>query len=173
MNDMRDIYYQIGIKLIEKNYSKKNNHEKKELIEAELKSYIATQISLRNPEINFQEEQLAEVTLHDLAEQLEKLIPPKDHFDTMRYLTHYVLESITVLQGYTALWEVSEDESLIDKPIVQYGENRMVDRLITHQQTSYVKSFDTALETLDEVVEKKEQRDRQFYKKYPKPKSSE
>lgn len=134
------------------------------MVEKGLKWYINQQNALQEPSKHIQEENLEDVSLQELAEVLGGLIPEERHFDTIRHLTHYVLGIATTIQDYAVVWEVRDDEGLIDNPLSTYDENGKLNKFITHKKTSYVTAFDFALQSLDDVFEKKEERYKSFVK---------
>lgn len=161
---MNDVHYSVDSYIVNNGFNRSSNETKKELIESGMKKYMIEKIgelSGRKYTTNINQD---EVLLHDLAQTLEEMIPEERHDDTISQLTHYLLGITGFMQGYYITWYVEDDPALIDYPSIEYKEDGKLDKLVTHRKTSYVKTFDTALEVLDEVIERKNQRDRQFVK---------
>lgn len=158
---MDDVHYVVDSYIVRNGFHHSSNETKKELIETGMKKYLIEKMAeLKGLEQIIDTE---DVTLHDLAESIEEIIP-EEQKDAMSQLTHYLLGITGFMQGYYITWYVEDNKDLIEYPSIEYREDGKIDKLVTHRETSYTKTFDKALETLEEVVEKKNQRDKQYRK---------
>lgn len=135
-----DIYYQMNIKLIEKDYYYANQNDKKELVEKALCEYMIEKL-IENNRAKLIIDKKLEVKTNNLIDILAETIPKEEHFNTLRHLTHFILMHMSEIQSYEIIWEVSDKEKLIDNPELIYNEDGYIDKLITHEKTDYSKTF--------------------------------
>lgn len=161
---MKDIQYKVDTYIVENGFFEADNSGKKELIEAGMKKYMINKICDTNKGRKILYGKKQEASLHDLTEILAEIIPEETHAETLAYLTHYVLGVAGFMQGYYITWVVETDPTFINHPLAEKSQNGLWDKLITHRNTSYVKTFDLALENLSQVIEQKDKRDKEFIK---------
>ena len=140
MNLINDIYYRVGTNLMEQNFEEANIEEKKNLINTELKKYIICKLHELNKQ-NLISENQNELSVNELLLILSTNIPKEDHFNTLSHFTHYILQVASNLQGWSIVWLIEDDESLVDNPLLTYNENGLLDSLTTAENTDYVKTF--------------------------------
>lgn len=161
---MNDVDYRVGQYIVDNGFYKADILGKTNLIKDGMKKYMIDKVAeLSNRTIP--EEKQDSLSLHDLAEVLGEIIPEEEHENTMCHLTHYLLGITGFLQGRYITWFVEDAQTLIEEPIIVYEEDGKVDKLITHKQTPYVKTFDLALANFDTTMQKKYQTEK-VYKKY-------
>ena len=96
-----DIYSYLGTFLVNKNWYFKDFNTQKELLELGFKSYIISKINILEPNLKTINSNLS---LIDLYLILSNLIPKENHFNTLRFFTHYLLSIISNLQNYEIIW---------------------------------------------------------------------
>lgn len=161
---MKDIQYKVDTYIVENGFFKADNTSKKELIEAGMKKYIIDKIWETSEGRKMLYGKQEETSLHELTEILAEIIPEEMHDETLAYLTHYVLGIAGFMQGCYITWMEEEDPSLISSPIAENNQEGIWDKLVTHRNTPYVKTFGLALENLSQVIEKKDKKDKEFIK---------
>lgn len=140
MITMNDIYYKINSKLDINNFNKMDMESKKEIIDKELKQYIIEKTS-KLSNTNYLENQQKEMDTLQAFKILANNIPKEQHFNTIRHFIHYILNIASFMQGWEITWYIEERESLIEYPEVVFNEQGLLDQLITHEKTDYIKSF--------------------------------
>lgn len=141
MADLRDIYFRVGKDLYQHAFDVENTGRKKSLVEGCLKTYLASKIAEESTEKALILSEKEEVSVDDLVEMLGDLIPEEEHFDTMRHLTHFMLNIAGEMQGWSITWWDEQDEQFIDNPLIKFNEEGKIDSLTTHKQSSYVQTF--------------------------------
>lgn len=164
MSIMSDMPYKVDTYIVENGYCYADNASKKHLVETGMKKYMADKIWEIDSSKNISYNVLQEASLHDLAEILGEIIPVEKHDETMSYLTHYVLGVASFMQGYYITWFVEDDPAFISCPLVEDNQDGKWDKLVTHRNTSHVKTFDLALEHLEQVIALKDVRDKELMK---------
>ena len=82
------------------------------------------------------------------------MIPKEKHFDTIRHLTHFVLQIAGTMQGWDIIWFVEESDTYINNPeVLKY--NEMWDTLKTHQDENLVQTFKFVFDTFENNFMKK------------------
>lgn len=161
---MKDVQYKIDSYIVENGFFEADNTGKKELVETGIKKYMIEKIGESNKGRNILCSKKKETTLHELAETLAEIIPKEMHGETLAYLTYYVLGIAGFMQEHYIKWSVEEDQSLITYPLVENDQDGVWDKLVTNRNTPYVKTFDLALESLNQVMAKKDKKDKEFIK---------
>ena len=144
MNFM-DIYYSVGINLLESDYYRKDINIKKELIDRYLKEYAISkllELDDSNSNINYYE-----LTLNQLVERLSIIIPTEKHFDTIRHFTHYILNIASGIQNFEIMWIIGEKEQLITNPETNFNIVEKWDNFVTHEKTTYLDAFNHSYNT--------------------------
>lgn len=141
MANLMDIYYKVGKDLFEHDFDHKDTEGKKKLINGCLKTYLAGKIAEESPIKAIELSNNPDVSVCDLAVMLGELIPEEEHFDTMRHLTHFMLNISGEMQGWSITWWEDQDPQYIDNQLLTFNEEGKIDSLTTHKQTSYVQTF--------------------------------
>lgn len=141
MANLMDIYYKVGKDLFEHDFDHQSTEQKKKLVDASLMVYLTGKIV---------EEDISKAPLlsndpttsvDDLAIMLGDIIPKEEHFDTMRHLTHFILNIAGEMQGWSITWYEEKDIAYVDNPLLSFNEEGKIDSLTSHQETSYVQTF--------------------------------
>ena len=159
-----DIQYKVDSYLVNNGYCSSKKTNKKELVELGMKKYMLDKICELSGHQDVHLTKTTPVTLHELAEFLGEIIPEDTRDESMSFLTHYVLGIAGFMQESYITWIISDDYSLIDSPRMEQDHNGKYSKLLTHRNTSYLKTFDLAMENLDQVMTKKEKRDIELVK---------
>lgn len=139
MVTITDIYYQIDSKIMEQGFYEGDIARKKQLIDENLKEYIGSKIAELNSGVLL--ERTKEISVVEYLAYLASLIPPEEHFNTLRHFVHYILNVAGNLQGFSILWWCEEKPELIEKPIIEFDTEGKWEKLITHEKTDYVQTF--------------------------------
>lgn len=154
---MMDVYYKVDKYLIEKDFYGVSEEKQKELIEEGLKDYVIRKIRERDrAKGNNLLQKKEEISLDDLVTILGELIPKEEHNDTIRHLTHYILNVAGGMQGFSITWWEEKDPDLIQNPVIQFNAAGKWDSLTTHRDTSYVQIFHFTHQTFREEFNKKD-----------------
>ena len=140
-----DIYNTIDINLLENDYYNQDIIGKKTLIDKYLKEYAISKILEINKVKTIQIDENA--SINELVRLLSELIPQEKHFDTIRHFTHYILNVASNLQNFAIVWWVDGESDLIENPVADFNIEEKWESITTHEQTSYLKTFDFAYDT--------------------------
>lgn len=151
---MKDVYYKVDRYLEKNNFYNATVEEQKEMVEEGLKEYALEKIGQLDlvKGLNLSKKK-DEVSLDELVTILGELIPKDKHFDTLRHLTHYILNAAGVMQGFSIVWMEEPNPELIEKPEVHFNEG-IWDKLVCHRETSYVQTFHFAHQTFKDEFKK-------------------
>lgn len=138
---LRDIYFKVGKDLYTHAFDIEPDGRKKKLVDACLKTYLASKIAEESTEQALVLSDKEDVSVDDLVEMLGDLIPEEEHFDSMRHLTHFLLNIAGEMQGWSITWWDEQDEQFIDNPLIKFNEAGKIESLTTHKQSSYVQTF--------------------------------
>ena len=138
---LRDIYFKVGKDLYQHSFDIEPVGRKKQLVEGCLKTYLATKIAEESTQQALVLSEKEEVSVDELVEILGELIPEEQHFDTMRHLTHFMLNIAGEMQGWSITWWDEQDEQFIDNPLIKFNEAGKIESLTTHKESSYVDTF--------------------------------
>lgn len=141
MANLMDIYFKVGKDLFEHGFDQKDTVEKKRLVNGCLKTYLAGKVAEESPIKAIELSNNPKVSVSDLVIMLGELIPEEEHFDTMRHLTHFMLNIAGEMQGWSITWWEEKDPEYIDNQLLTFNEDGKIDSLTTHKQTSYVHTF--------------------------------
>ncbi len=130
-----DIYYKVGKGLVAHDYYQKDINTQKELIELEIKKYIISKLEELNLKASMK------LSIYELINLLNQRIDAKDKEKILPHFTHCILNLISDKQNYSVTWYVEDDESLKENPVLNFNENNLCDKLITHINIDYVKVF--------------------------------
>ncbi len=126
--------------------------EKKDLVDTALKGFVIEKIAQYDLDKYVQAKSQTDITVNELVEILGDSIPKEDHFDTIRHLTHYILGLAGGLQGYSIIWSDDKSEEFLDNPAVSFNDRGYWDELRTHEQSSYVKTFEFAYDIFKQNI---------------------
>lgn len=164
MSIMSDVQYEIDSYIVENGYCQADNNKKMSLVETGMKKYMIGKIEEIDSRISIPERVEAEVSLHDLAEILGSVLPTENRNKTMANLTRYVIGVAGFMQGDFVKWDINEDPAFVTCPSVELNEDGKWDRIVTHEETPYLQTFDLALENLEQVMNIKTKRDKELIK---------
>lgn len=150
MANLRDIYFKVGKNLFEKEFDFKTTEEKKTLVEGNLKNYVAGKIVEEDLEKATELSNNPQVSLDELVIMLGELIPREEHFDTIRHLTHFILNIAGEMQGWSIVWYEEQDAKFVDNPLIKFNEAGKIESLTSHKETSYVQTFQFVHEVFKE-----------------------
>ena len=140
MIELKDIYSKVGIKLAMQDFDLATPEEKKQLVDTNIKTYLIEKISEINETATFEDPENA-ISVEELVTKLGELIPTNSHFDTLRHLTHFILNIAGEMQMHSIVWYSETEADFIDNPLVEFGINGKWESLITHEKHSYVETF--------------------------------
>lgn len=151
-NSMNDIYHIIDNWLLISGYWDLDDEGKKLAIDKALREYLAHQICFYDLSGGATMPALVKSTPQTLMEGLEHLVDSKYHGETLRHVVHYIINVASNMQKYAIVWQVQEDEGLIQNPQVNYTSEGIWDSLVTHKDTKYSVAFKVAYEALNRNV---------------------
>ena len=135
---INDVYRKMGIKLDKQHFFTKDFDEQRDLVDKELKNYLKEKIN----ELGYNPKTNEDTTVNNLVDDLGKIIPKDQHFDTLRHLTHYVLSIAGVMQQREIIWYSQNDTSFVNCPVADLDEYGVWDNISTHKNDSYVDTFE-------------------------------
>lgn len=150
---MNDIYFKVDSKIVERGYNLVDVTRKLELVDEELKNYAIEKINELQPNPVILENNNESTTVYDLVTILGELIPKKDHFDTLRHFTHYVLNIAGDIQSFCIPW-AADDTSVLGSPRADIDENGLWTELNSHKDEDLVKTFHFAYDILQNQMVK-------------------
>lgn len=150
MNSFMDIYFKAGMELASKSFDFRTIEEQKQLVDETLKVYLIEKLSEINSK-SISEEAKNEISVEDLVMHLGEVIPTANHFDTLRHLTHFILNIAGEMQSWSIVWYSEKDPSFIDNPLVTFNDNGKLESLSTHEAQSYVQTFQQVYGVFREV----------------------
>lgn len=162
MTQLTDIYYKAGKDLADHSFYAADTQRKKKLVDASLKNYVTTKIIEEDFEKAFLLYNDPETSVEELVELLGEIIPREQHFDTMRHLTHFILNIAGEMQGWSVVWYQDEDVSFVDNSLAKFNENGKLESLTTHKETSYVDTFKFVHGLFNEVFMEKQVKGQQL-----------
>lgn len=140
MIELIDIYSKVGMKLAMQNFDFATVEEKKQLVDDNLKTYLIEKVSKINGTSTFVDSKNA-ISVEELVNLLGELIPTEKHFDTLRHLTHFILNIAGEMQMHSIVWYSKTDQEFVDKQEASFDSEGKWDSLTTHQEHSYVQTF--------------------------------
>lgn len=139
---MNDIYFKVGSSLARDDFDFKNVEEKKMLVDKELKNYLIEKINENGTKLISESSHNDGITTNDLVEVLASIIPEDKHFDTLRHLTHFIVNIAGEMQGHSIMWWSENEDSYKNLPVASFNENGLWDDIHTHEDDLYVKTFE-------------------------------
>lgn len=152
MPNMTDIYQKVDREITEKGWFLADDEGKIALMDSALKNYLSAKLTECDSTKCLHDKNKDDVTVNELVEMLGEAIPEKNHFDTLRFLTHYLLDVSAGLQGWSVLWEVDDSEEFIENPSASFNIEGKWDQITTHEKTSYVKTFEFVRDTMNQMI---------------------
>lgn len=137
---LMDVYGKVGYKLAEEKFDVQSPEIKKQLVDKNLKQYLIEKISKIN-EIPAFSDPDNEISVEDLVTQLGESIPAERHFDTLRHLTHFIINIAGEMQGWSIIWYSAEDPKFIDNPLASFDQDGKWNSITTHKDHPYVQTF--------------------------------
>ena len=139
MFEFRDIYFKVGINLAKNNFDFRTTGVQKEQVDKYLKVYLIDKLNeINSSQINNSNN---EITVETLVDELGDLIPQERHFDTIRHLTHFILNIAGEMQSWSIVWYSENNPEFIDNALVKFKYDGKWESLTTHNDESYVKTF--------------------------------
>lgn len=109
--NFKDIIYKMNQYIIQQdNCFDPSIENQKELVETCLKKYTIEKLQELNSNKMISDEAAKELSMIDLFEELADVVPKENHFDTLRFYTHYILEIAGSLQGWSITWWNNDDQ---------------------------------------------------------------
>ena len=158
MNKWNDIFRRVDCSAVLCGYNNTSDvNVKKQIITDSLKLYLLDKMHEMSATRSVKSIDLKKVTVEELIDMLGELVPEQHHFDTMRFITHYLTAVSSSLQGWEIVWPVEDNIALIDSPMATFNEQGKWDTITTHEKTSYTKTAQFAYEVFkDQVLVKKD-----------------
>lgn len=146
----RDVVPSVGVPLLARGYDEKSNEEKLQMIDEELKLYIARKIALCGYFIS--DSDALNMELPSLLAQLYELC--NNNRDIIEQITHYIKNIFSDFQGICILWWIENDEKYIEHPQLNFKEG-MFNEIITHEDTDPMQTFNLIYEYFKSKMNKK------------------
>lgn len=162
MANLRDIYFKVGKDLYQHAFDIEPIGRKKELVDDCLKKYLIYKVVEENAAVASKIGKAESISVEDLVEMLGDLIPREEHFDTMRHLTHFMLNIAGEIQGWSITWWDEQDIAFLDNPSINFNEEGKIDALTTHKDSSYVQTFRFVYEVFKDTFMKENHQNKQF-----------
>lgn len=162
MANLRDIYYKVGKDLYEHDFYIQATEQKKKMVDASLKVYLANKIAEESTEKVLMLSSNPDISVDELVVLLGDLIPQEEHFDTMRHLTHFILNIAGEMQGWSIIWWEDQDAEFIDNPLVKFNEAGKWESLTTNKETSYIQTFQFVHEIYKDTFMEKAPKNKQL-----------
>lgn len=134
---VRDIYREIGLLLMERDFMFKPLEQQKKILDEAFKQYIYDKIMKLGPKqitgsSASNDERLLDV--EDLLNTLLMLIPEKDRNKNAEFFVFCLNNVISNIQGWSIMWYVEDDPELISTPILNVDMGKW-NTLTTHEDT--------------------------------------
>lgn len=150
MQTMMDIYYSIDMRIVSLGYWDLDDEGKKMIVDFALKEYLANHVSKNGSKEPF--EVLMTKSIEELISILDCQIPDSQKFDTLRHIIHYILNISGTMQGFSIIWEVSQEEKHIKNPEALFNNEGKWDTFVSHKETSYLDAFKVAYQTYEQSI---------------------
>lgn len=145
MQKWNDIFRSIDSYIVNNGFYNKDVTGKKQLIDEGLKRYLSSKISEIDSTKLLPEEKHSEVSVEELIDLLGEMLPTELHFDTLRFITHYILNISNFIQGWEIVW-FGDDEIPVDSPVATFNEVGKWDKITTNEETPYTQTAKFAYE---------------------------
>ena len=154
MIELKDIYFKVGMNLVKEDFDFRATEDQKELVDKHLKEYLKDKLSeITSSQIK---DSNNEVSVEILVDELGEQIPNERHFDTIRHLTHFILNIAGEMQGWSIIWYGECNPEFIDNSLIKFNINGKLESLTTHNDESYVTTFKQVYGVFKEVFMSKE-----------------
>lgn len=142
MYNTEDIRYIIGANLMNEGYI-----DLKEIPFEVLKKHITKYLQFK------MQKRGEYLDLKELLEEFDRLVPEEEKQKTMGNLIFFLLECLSMIQGFEIIWSVEEDAV---KPYLTMNlyEQDKYDRLVTNKNVDYRITFNTVFDAISEKLEK-------------------
>lgn len=141
MANLMDIYFKVGSTLANQDFDTQSVEQKKKLVNESLKKYLAGKIAEESTKRALELSTNETISVDDLVDMLGEIIPIEEHFDSIRHLTHFMLNIAGEMQGWAITWYSTDEPEYIDNPLIEFNDEGKIDSLTSHPQTSYVQTF--------------------------------
>lgn len=131
-----DIIAKMSIELERRDYFFLPDSEKFQVLDEELKRFIAKKISVCGHFVS--DDEALETEVSELLTQLYEFCDKES--DVVYQVTHYILGIIYEIQGYSVIFCEERDEQLIDKPLLKLKGDTL-DEVVSHSDTAPVEVF--------------------------------
>lgn len=166
MNKWNDIFRRVDCSAVLCGYNNTSDiNVKKEIITDSLKLYLLDKMHEMSATRSVKSIDLKKVTVEELIDMLGELVPEQHHFDTMRFITHYLTAVSSSLQGWEIIWPVEDSLELIESPMVTFNEEGKWDTITTHKNTPYAQVAKFAYQVFNEQLLVKKDIKQLSYKK--------
>lgn len=136
MRQWNDIFRSIDSYTVSHGFYESDDKEKKTLVDEGLKRYLSFKITELDSTKKLPDEKVSEVSVEELIDLLSGMIPEDKHFDTLRFVTHYILNISSFIQGWEIIW-FGDDETPVDLPTATFNEAGKWEKIISHEKTPY------------------------------------
>ena len=166
MNKWNDIFRRVDCSAVLCGYNNTSDiNVKKEIITDSLKLYLLDKMHEMSATRSVKSIDLKKVTVEEFIDMLGELVPEQHHFDTMRFITHYLTAVSSSLQGWEIIWPVEDSLELIESPMVTFNEEGKWDTITTHKNTPYAQVAKFAYQVFNEQLLVKKDIKQLSYKK--------
>ena len=166
MNKWNDIFRRVDCSAVLCGYNNTSDiNVKKEIITDSLKLYLLDKMHEMSATRSVKSIDLKKVTVEELIDMLGELVPEQHHFDTMRFITHYLTAVSSSLQGWEIIWPVEDSLELIESPMVTFNEEGKWETITTHKNTPYAQVAKFAYQVFNEQLLVKKDIKQLSYKK--------
>lgn len=155
MTELKDIYFKVGMNLAKEDFDFRATEDQKELVDKHLKNYLLEKLSEATTSSTFIDS-TNEVPVETLVDELGKHIPEERYFDTMRHLTHFILNIAGEMQNWSIIWYGECNPEYIDNSLIKFNTNGKLESLTTHNDESYLTTFKQVYGVFKEVFMSKE-----------------
>ena len=139
MIKMDDICFVIGDKLEDKGFFNYDIETQKAMFDMELNDYLLEKIDeLDSNNCHYFK------NVNEVVNIMGKMIPKEEHGNTLKYLIFVIMMVVTGIQRKEMSWKGSVDPNSIGIPTVEFDEQGNWIKLNTHEQDSYVDTFNVA-----------------------------
>lgn len=139
MIELKDIYFKVGMNLAKEDFDFRATEDQKELVDKHLKEYLKDKLSeITSSQIK---DSNNEVSVETLVDELGEQIPNERHFDTIRHLTHFILNIAGEMQSWSIIWYGECNPEYIDNSLIKFNTNGKLESLTTHNDESYLTTF--------------------------------
>lgn len=154
MIEFNDVF-RINLKLMMEDWEDKSIPEKKQLLNQELINYLCFKLSELNSHQDLKyaksilEDNYDSMKVGDLMAIIASELPDNKK-EGLSQVIHLVLYIAGTMQEYPITWWGESNEDLKENPIVDFDAMGYWDKLVTHQDTDIVKTFNLVYETFTE-----------------------